>query len=215
MFVPMETVYEDHFGSDLKVVNMARVSMDKHIDTFREQDARLIKYLAKHKHWTPFAHCSATFRFKAPIFVARQLVKHQVGLVWNEASRRYVDSDPEYYKPKSWRGRATNVKQGSAGNIQKTESIDYCFNELCEAANITYETLLNSGVAPEQARMVLPLNTMTEWYWTGTLPAWARVVNLRFDPHAQEECRESLQPLSDKMLELFPYSWSALMEYEQ
>ena len=199
--------YLDHMGSDLSVVNAARVSFAKFHEEFQEQDVKLINYLAKHNHWSPFAHTSISFRIKAPIFVARQLVKHQVGLVWNEVSRRYVDDEPEFYFPKVWRGRPVNAKQGSSGVV-----VNEMFGEDSVAYSLeTYNTLLSKGVAPEQARMVLPQNTMTEWIWTGSLMAFARVVRLRTDEHAQQETQEVAAFLAGYCENLFPHSWKALM----
>lgn len=215
----------DHMGSDLSVVNAARVSFDKlsewqydrveggvGIKRLSDKDIKLIQYLARHKHWTPFAHALVSFRLRAPIFVARQLVKHQVGLVWNEVSRRYVESEPEFYIPDSWRSRADNVKQGS-GEVLKDLSFDIpdVLLEYLQDSLSFYNILLGEGVAPEQARMVLPLNTMTEWIWTGSLMAWARVCKLRLDPHAQKETQDIAHMISDHMKRLFPYSWSELV----
>lgn len=207
----------DHMGSDLTVVNAARVSFDK-ASSYREdafgwhlelRDEKLLQYLAKHNHWTPFAHCAATFRVKAPLFVARQLGKHQVGLVWNEVSRRYVDSDPEFYVPDGWRKRAENVKQGSSDTEVYHDSSVY--NVAVRTAVNAYDRLLDDGVCPEQARMVLPQSMYTEWYWTGSLAAFARVCNLRLDPHTQRETQEIAKMLGKHMERLFPKSWAVLI----
>lgn len=231
----------DHMGSDLSVVNAARVSFDKvseakdykfidlgHISgelipVLEERDAKLIRYLAKHNHWTPFGHCFASFRIKAPIFVARQLGKHQIGLVWNEVSRRYVDSEPEFYVPETWRKRAENVKQGSSdevvditryyGNEGKNGS-DLPFDDAVAICLEAYEFMLEKGVCPEQARMVLPQSMYTEWVWSGSLAAFARVCKLRLDPHTQWETRQVAELIDAEMCRLFPVSWSALMEKE-
>ena len=205
----MEVTLIDHMGSDLTVVNAARVSFNKESDwesipeagpvrdLLNESDERLIKYLAKHNHWTPFAHTSLQFRIKAPIFVARQLGKHQVGLVWNEISRRYVDYEPEFYYPEYWRGRPENKKQGSS-----EEEIDINpptgsgramvddYHHAMQKCSWTYQQLLRRGVAPEMARMVLPQSMFTEWYWTGSLVSFARVCSLRIKLDAQEESRD-------------------------
>ena len=181
----------DTMGTDLTVVNAARVSYSKTKDAFDVvKDEKLIQYLAKHNHWSPFAHASLQFRIKAPIFVARQLVKHQVGLAWNEVSRRYVDFPPELYKPETWRGRPKNSKQGSDGEIKLDQTIEYSMESAMESCLITYNTLLDKGVAPEQARMVLPQSMMTEWYWSGTLYAFSRICNLRCKPDTQKETRD-------------------------
>ena len=132
----------DIMGNDLSVVNAARVSYSKTKKSFDISDEKLIKYLAEHNHWSPFAHASLQFRIKAPIFVARQLVKHQVGLVWNEVSRRYVDFPPELYKPETWRGRPKNSKQGSDGEIKLDQTIEYSMESAMESCLITYNTLL-------------------------------------------------------------------------
>lgn len=208
-------------GGDLSIVNAARVSFHKESKEFSEQDAKLLKYLAAHGHWTPFAHTSLSFRIKAPIFVARQLGKHQVGLVWNEVSRRYVDEEPEFYIPKEWRGKPVNAKQGSSAevitalitpNLSGWYNVKTACEEVCQEVLALYLDMIESGVAPEQARMVLPQNTMTEWIWTGSLAAFARVCNLRLDPHAQLETQEIAKLISSKASTHYKHSWSALME---
>lgn len=229
--------YIDHMGSDLSVVNAARVSFDKESDWVRhdlrgdeitwqegesgkrlsDRDAKLIAYLAKHNHKSPFNHTFATFRVKAPIFVARQLVKHEY-MPWNEVSRRYVDSEPEFYVPDTWRKRADNVKQGSSDeaaymmiDIHGEEWIvgDVMKEAFTDSLTI-YNNALKAGVCPEQARMVLPQSMMTEWYWSGTLFAFAKMYNLRIDAHSQYETRLVAQQIGEKMSELFPVSWKAL-----
>jgi thymidylate synthase (FAD) len=220
----------DHMGSDLSVVNAARVSFHKESDwaydidtdhpSLLQKDYKLIGYLARHGHWTPFGHAFLSFRIKAPIFVARQLVKHQVGLVWNEVSRRYVDDEPEFWFPKVWRKRAENVKQGSSdeGITGYNDPYD-CYHAFDEIAQMAvercfdvYEMLLEGGVAPEQARIVLPQNTMTEWIWSGSIAAFARVCKLRLDPHAQAETREIAEKIRDLVPKEFEHSWKALIE---
>ena len=160
----METQLIDVMGTDLTVVNAARVSFGKKKEKFEEGDEKLIRYLAEHNHWSPFGHCMLQFHIKAPIFVARQLVKHQVGLVWNEISRRYVDTEPEFYKVDKWRGKPVDKKQGSDGEVEKQGSCMYSKQMVENNAITAYNDLLNAGVAPEQARMVLPQSLMTEWY---------------------------------------------------
>lgn len=210
----IDVEFMDHMGSDLTVVNAARVSFDKeHSEFDYATDRGLIKYLAKHNHWSPFAHCSATFRVKAPIFVARQLVKHTVGFSWNEVSRRYVDSEPEFFFPEVWRKSAENVKQGSSDEpVVMTMDPAKASTAACLE---TYKYMLKLGVCPEQARMVLPQNTMTEWIWTGTLYAWARMCQLRMDSHTQKETQVVAQKIHETMWELFPTSWEFLMDIEQ
>lgn len=214
-------------GSDLTVCDAARVSFHKESDweyftdedgvqstRLSEKDTKLINYLAKHNHWTCFGHCTASFRIKAPIFVARQLGKHQVGLVWNEVSRRYVDEEPEFFFPSEWRGKPVNAKQGSSGvlaDLQPEMVISATAQYATQHALNTYTDLLAVGVAPEQARMVLPQNMMTEWVWTGSLAAFARVCKLRRDTHAQQETQELAQQISNIMGTLFPVSWKALL----
>ncbi len=201
----MEVTLIDKMGSDLTVVNAARVSFGKNKELFDASDEKLISFLARHNHWSPFAHCSVQFRIKAPIFVARQLVKHQVGLSWNEISRRYVDYEPEYYMPKNWRLRAEDKKQGSS-----SETIEYDIANTIKNANTTYNDMLAKGIAPELARMVLPQNMMTEWYWSGTLYAFARVCELRCAEDTQAETREIADSIDEFCNTEFPYSWKHL-----
>jgi len=208
----IEATYIDHMGNDLSVVNAARVSFGKKHTKFIDADSNLIRYLAEHKHMSPFGHCFASFHIKAPIFVARQLVKHKF-LRWNEISRRYVDSDPEFYLPDEWRGRSEDKKQGSDGviyplSVSENEFVNY-------TALRVYKELLEEGVAPEQARMVLPQSTMTEWYWSGSLDAFADMCNLRCKNDTQYETRVVANKISKKLLDLFPVSWEALKENDR
>ncbi len=203
----MQVTLIDKMGDDLTVVNAARVSYSKVSKSFSAQDERLIKYLADHEHWSPFAHAFLQFRIKAPVFVARQLVKHQVGLVWNEVSRRYVDDEPEFYVPTSWRGRPKNSKQGSDGEVQTDEEY---YNRYLNGCQVYYSLLLNQGVAPEQARMVLPQSTMTEWIWSGSVYAFARVCNLRCKPDTQKETQDVANEIDKLTDEAFPYCWKYL-----
>lgn len=209
----MQVDYVDHLGGDINVVNAARVSFAKEVKEFDlEKDSKLINYLAKHNHFTPLAHTSATIRVKAPIFMARQFVKHQIGLVWNEESRRYIDDEPEFYIPKELRGRPVNAKQGSNGVLERSELFtDMMVAESSRCLDL-YKRLLEGNVAPEQARMVLPQNTMTNWVWTGSLVAFARVVKLRTDDHAQQEAQELGWLIHDTIKDLYPVSWKALMD---
>ena len=200
----------DKMGNDISVVNAARVSYSKESKTFTLKDEKLIKYLAEHEHWSPFAHASMQFRIKAPIFVARQLVKHQVGLVWNEVSRRYVDFPPEIYKPTAWRGRPVNSKQGSDGEVELGQTIDHNLETTMESCLILYNTMIQKGVAPEQARMVLPQSMMTEWIWSGTVYAFARVCNLRCKPDTQKETQDVANEIDKLADEAFPYCWKYL-----
>ena len=198
-------------GDDLTVVNAARVSFANTSYGLEKRDVKLIEYLAKHNHWTPFGHVQFSFRVKAPIFVARQLAKHQVGLVWNEVSRRYVKDDPEFFTPDMWRGTAANVKQGSSD--ESVYDPEYCsdtLEDLHTAALHAYDSLLEEGVAPEQARMVLPLSMYTEWVWTGSLAAFMRVVNLRTHPTAQEEVKVVARKIGSYIKQACPHSYEAL-----
>ena len=210
----MEVSLLDTMGSDDGVANAARVSFAKDASNFTdEQNDKLIKYLAKHNHWSPFAHTSLQFRIKAPIFVARQLGKHQVGLVWNEVSRRYVDFEPEFYMPPTLRLKADNVKQGSSDQILDLADWRYMEAELVvRDSAFLYNQLLNAGVCAEQARMFLPQNMMTEWIWTGSLMAFARVCKLRLDSHTQKETRDVAELIEKEIKEcdLFNVSWEAL-----
>ena len=217
----IEVKYLYHGGDDLTVVNAARVSFNKVsqlecIDmqkgkyAMKHQDERLIKYLAKHKHISPFGHCFASFHIKAPVFVARQLVKHKF-LRWNEISRRYVDEEPEFYMPDVWRGRAEDKKQGSAGEVKTNANVDH-FHDI---ALKVYTQMIDEGVAPEQARMVLPQSMMTEWYWSGSLDAFADMCALRCKPDTQYESQLVANQIDDVMSQKFPVSWEALRMYAE
>ena len=206
----LKVEFIDKMGTDLSVVNAARVSYAKFKDKFENKDEKLIKFLAEHNHWSPFAHASLQFRIKAPVFVARQLVKHQVGLVWNEISRRYVDYTPELYEPKEWRGRPQNSKQGSDGTVSIDSNEKHRLDMTMEQCKIIYNSLIGKGIAPEQARMVLPQSMMTEWIWSGTLYAFARVCNLRCAKDTQEETREVANQIHNICKEEFPISWKYL-----
>jgi thymidylate synthase (FAD) len=235
----IKATYIDHMGSDLSVVNAARVSFGKVSDWnepsmgkasgLSDRDAKLVRYLAVHKHISPFGHAFCTWHVKAPVFVARQLVKHKF-LRWNEISRRYVDDEPEFYKPDVWRGRSADKKQGSDGEIKIENympmliSNNKCqimpsdqfgntydsLNDFYDHSESLYDALLKMNVAPEQARMVLPQSTMTEWYWSGSLDAFADMCNLRCTGDTQLETRLVANQICDKMRELFPVSWLAL-----
>jgi len=217
----IKVTHIDHMGSDLSVVNAARVSFGKKSDWLhpangkwsglREGDTKLIKYLAEHKHMSPFGHAFASFHIKAPIFVARQLVKHKF-LRWNEVSRRYVDSEPEFYEPEHWRDKSEDKKQGSGGKSQSQYFPNIYIKEVAEKALGDYKKMLTQGIAPEQARMILPQNTMTEWYWSGSLDAFADMCRLRCKEDTQAETQEVAWAISLKMEDLFPVSWVALRD---
>ena len=219
----IEVKYIDHMGSDLSVVNAARVSFGKkselemvcvdephkvYAPRLKARDAKLINYLAKHKHTSPFGHAFASFHIKAPVFVARQLVKHKF-LRWNEISRRYVDDEPEFYVPDVWRGRSADKKQGSEGEV----GVQYKYlDEALTQPWFLYKELLAEGVCPEQARMVLPQSTMTEWHWSGSLDAFADMCRLRCKGDTQYESRLVADQVSTIMQDLYPVSWAALMK---
>ena len=237
----MKAEYIQHVGSDLTVVNAARVSFDKEsewesqevevpvdchpttvsMQRLAKRDEKLIGYLAKHGHWTPFSHCFVTLRETVPIFVARQRFKHMVGFSYNEVSRRYVDSEPTFFTPASWRRKADNKKQGSSDETVDLagysgsgvfEDLDHQFKSMMALAQNTYEELLAAGVCPEQARMVLPQSMYTSYYVSGSLAAWARMYKQRMDPHAQKEIQDLAQMVGDVVAPLFPVSWKTLTE---
>ena len=224
----IKATYVDHMGSDLSVVNAARVSFGKKSKweritlgdgvgpcwqevQLKKEDAKLIKYLATHGHYSPFGHCFASFHIKAPIFVARQLVKHEY-LRMNEISRRYVDSEPEFYVPDVWRGRSKDKKQGSEGVVKdiQTDALPQWHDDALHY----YSMLLESGVAPEMARMVLPQSMYTEWYWSGSMDAFANMCNLRLKEDTQYETRLVAQQIDKVMGEKYPVSWTALVGEE-
>jgi thymidylate synthase (FAD) len=210
-------MYEDHMGNDDAVCDAARVSMNKSADLFTvNQNERLINYLAKHNHWSPFAHCTIKMRFKAPIFIARQFVKHQVGFAWNEISRRYVNEEPSFWMPMDLRNKAENVKQGSSLIVHPASDLyKLDIDTLTDNATSLYNRMIQEGICPEQARMVLPQNMMTEWIWTGSLYAWSRMYQLRSDSHAQFEARIYAELVSKICSKYFPISWRALNETGQ
>ena len=215
--------YMDHMGSDLTVVNAARVSFDKESDwehnfkygagrqVLSDRDTKLINYLAKHNHFTPLAQVNLQLRIKMPIFVARQMMRSNIGIVWNEVSRRYVDSEPEFYEPDVWRGRPDgSIKQGSGQALEYQDAIKRNQQKFLEAVSDEYRYLLDACVCPEQARMVLPQSTYTEVVGNFTLAALARVVSQRIDSHAQWEIQEYARAMSEVAEQYFPVSWKAL-----
>ena len=203
--------YIDHMGSDLTVVNSARVSFNKESQEFTNQDEKLVSYLARHNHFTPFTHPQITLRETVPIFVARQRFKHVVGFTYNEVSRRYVDDTPEFYVPDEWRGRPEgSIKQGSSAAVPAQKDIQDSYSRFCQHALEEYDWLLSLGVAPEQARMVLPQSMLTSYYVTGSLAAFARLYTLRSDSHAQKEIQLLAQEIDQIISPLFPISWAAL-----
>ena len=227
----IKATYIDHMGDDLRTSNSARVSFKKKREEFLfdgdprirptgRSDEQLVKDLAKEGHIAPFGHSYILFHIKAPIFVARQLVKHKF-LRWSEVSRRYVDDEPEFYVPGVWRGKSADKKQGSDGSV----SVDVTWYDRDDGYNSwpedsywialeAYQKMLELGVAPEQARMVLPQSTMTEWYWSGSLDAFASMCKLRLKEDTQYETRLVAQQINKVMREIYPVSWSALVGEE-
>jgi thymidylate synthase (FAD) len=200
-------------GNDLTVVNAARVSFAKESSEMTDKDKKLIAYLAKHQHVTPFFHPQIRFRIKMPIFVAREWYRHQIGFARNEVSRRYVDDEPEFFLPDEFRSRDPNLKQGSKDDVHpKNEDIRNLVQKTYDDANHSYRVLIEEGVAPEQARMVLPQSMMTEFIETGSLAAYARLCKLRLDLHAQKEIQEYARLISEHLEKVFPVSWKALMD---
>lgn len=237
-------------GTDLDVVDAARVSFNKTSDwgfpceysedikaapcedctcsgrqegLLSTRDQKLIRYLAAHGHWSPFAHCYAKFRCVAPIFVARQLGKHQVGLAWNEVSRRYVDVGVDIWTPgDKWRKQSEDKKQGSSDDLVQTMRlktaegtsgflpVEKYYKDSVALAVDTYFSMLSAGVCEEQARAVLPQGAHTEWIWSGSLYAFSRVANQRLSPDAQKETAELVQQISEALEHHFPVSWVAL-----
>lgn len=207
----IEVKLVDSMGDDLRVCNAARVSFNKWKEELDEGDVGLINYLARHEHSSPFRHTAITLSCKAPVFLARQLGKHQVGLSWNEVSRRYVDAGIEFFVPDNWRSRPDgSVKQGSGGVVDDNDMFKSIYSEYIKHSLATYENMLACNVAPEQARMVLPQSMMVDWIWTGSLTAFFHVWRLRIDSHAQKEAQEFAQRLEETIQPIFPHSWRAL-----
>lgn len=205
--------YIDHLGSDLTVVNSARVSFNKESSIFTLQDEKLVTYLANHNHFTPFTHPQITLRETVPIFVARQRFKHTVGFTYNEVSRRYVDEEPTFHFPMVWRSRPVgSVKQGSGDPHQASNLFAGLYGEFLESALRLYIQMIDSGVAPEQARMVLPQSMLTSYYVTGSLAAFARLYKQRSDSHAQKEIQELANQIDQIIAPLYPVSWNALTQ---
>lgn len=186
-----------------------------------EKDAKLIRYLARNGHWTPFAHSLVKLRITAPIAIRTQCFKHKVGFVENEVSRRYVDAEPEIFFPEYWRKRANHLKQGSLDepveeplrtSDSNSTTVQQAYVRFAEYAKDLYREMIDHGVCPEQARFVLPQGTETTWIWTGSLAAWARFYKQRTDPHAQKEIQDLAKMIGEKIKPLFPVSWAALTE---
>lgn len=210
--------YIDHLGSDITVVNSARVSFNKETylasdGSVTDKDKKLIAYLAKHHHFTPFTHPQITLREAVPIFVARQRFKHVVGFTYNETSRRYVDDTPELYAPEIWRNRPEgSIKQGSGEQHHTSDYFKQKYLHLSNQVLSLYEEMIKEGVAPEQARMVLPQSMVTSYYVTGSLAAFARLYNQRSDSHAQKEIQDLAEQINGIIGPLYPVSWKALTQ---
>lgn len=203
----------DYMGSDLAVVNAARVSFAKESTEFVEQDERLIRYLATHDHWTPFAHTAIQLRVAAPVPIRTQCFKHKVGLVENEESRRYISTRPEIYVPDQFRAKPTgSIKQGSAERHESSEGWRQEYIRVTDACVELYMEMLADGVCPEQARFVLPQGAIVNWIWTGNLVSFANFYNKRIDPHAQKEVRDVAVIVDTVIRPLFPVSWAALTQ---
>ena len=210
----MKVTLLDSLGSDKNVVNAARVSFAKQVEEFTERDEKLISYLANHDHWTPFSQVQYQVRISAPIFVARQWFKHQIGITRNEVSRRYVDFVPEVYETRLWRKRPENKKQGSSDTSFFTESeldtVSFMYEDAVRHATDSYKAMIKKGVAPEQARAVLPQGMYTEWVETGSLAAAARICALRIQDDAQKEIQDLAIMLQKEIEPIAPVSWKAL-----
>lgn len=209
----MQVELVDHMGTDLTVVNAARVSYNKSSTVLVDRDEGLIRYLAANNHWTPFAHPQITLRETVPIFVARQRFKHMVGFTYNEVSRRYVDNEPEFFWPNHWRNRPEgSVKQGSGGHNSNQELANTVYNHCLTTIEAAYASLLDLGIAPEQARMVLPMSTLTSYYVTGSLAAFARAYRQRIDISSQYEIQWLASEWARVLKSLYPVAWKYLTE---
>jgi len=212
MFEECKVELLETFGDDLTVVNAARVSLGKQVTEFTDKDAKLIRYLANHDHVSPFFHPQARFRLKMPIWMAREWFRHTIGFARNEVSRRYVDEPPTFHLPEALRSRAPNKKQGSKDDVHEQNELYMRTIEIaCEDARLVYQELLEAGICPEQARMILPQNMMTEFIETGSLAAYARLCKLRLGEDAQKEIQDVAGLISDALGKAFPASWSVLL----
>ena len=204
---------QESFGSDLTVVNAARVSFAKEVTEFKEGDRKLINYLVKHNHISPFFHPQIRFRLKMPIFVAREWFRHTIGFSRNEVSRRYVDDEPEIFIPEELRARDSNKKQGSKDtSIEKNEEMVQKIRDFSKQSLELYNELLEAQVAPEVARGILPQNMYTEFIETASLYAYMRLCKLRLDPQAQKEIREYATIVSTLLETAFPASMKAFFD---
>jgi len=213
MKADMKVELLDSAGGDLSIVNSARVSFAKVVEEVGDKDVKLIKYLAKHQHMTPFRHNFIQLRCKVPVFLARQLAKHQAGLSWNEVSRRYVDDMPEFFVPEYWRMRPDDsIKQGSEDGVHVlNDDIEEAYQTFMDDINIYYESMITRlNIAPEMARMILPQSMMVDFIWTGNLLAFSHVYNLRIGEGAQKEAQDFAKLLGEAIAPEFPVGWLAL-----
>lgn len=209
----IKATYVTHSGSDDLVVDAARASFDNTADKYDDdKNVRLIKFLAKHGHWTPFSHPQITLLHEVPIFVARQEFKHTIGFTRNERSRRYVDTSPEFYVPSEWRERSENKKQGSGGVSIVNDLAKSTYDSFIGQCKKLYASMIAGGIAPEQARMILPQSMMTSYYVTGSLAAFARAYKLRIAEDSQKEIQVLAKQWDDIIRPLYPESWSALVD---
>lgn len=216
----MNAEYVTHTGNDLLVANIARVSFNKESTEFtyikdkkKGSDEGIIKYLAAHHHWTPFSHPSITLRIKAPVPIRTQMFKHKVGFTENEESRRYISSTPELFIPETFRSKPDeNAKQGSSGDHPDSDKYLLMYKDYCSNLIDVYEEMVEDGVAPEQARLILPQGCMVNWIWTGSLAAYARMYKQRTDPHAQKEVQVLAKMIGGIIEPLFPVSWAELIK---
>ena len=208
----IKATYLKHMGEDMDVADAARVSFAKKAEGYSDEgNHKLIEFLAREGHIAPFGHNYLRFHIKAPIFVARQLVKHKF-MRMSEVSRRYVKSDPEFYIPSSWRGAAADVKQGSVGEATSQYFPTQYLLQTQDEALQRYRKMINQGICAEQARMILPINIYTEWWWSGSLDAFADMCNLRCKPDTQHETRLVADEISTEIQKLFPVAWKCLMK---
>lgn len=207
----------DYMGDDLAVSNAARVSFAKENSKFdSEKDARLINYLAKHDHWTPFAHTAVKFRVAAPVPIRTQCFKHKIGMVENEESRRYISTTPEIYIPERFRSKPEgSVKQGSGGVHHNNQEWIKIYKDTTEACIDWYIKMIEDGVCPEQARFILPQGVIVNWIWTGNLVSFANFYLKRTDSHAQKEVQDVAYQVGKLIEGIFPVSWSALTSIEE
>lgn len=210
----MKAEYYSHYGSDNMVADAARVSFSKEASNYTEEkNAKLIRYLARNNHVTPFFHPQVTLRMQAPVPIRTQCFKSKIGFAENEESRRYIKSEPRFYVPETFRSAPEgNIKQGSGETHSNNGYWKREYYEYCNKGMMLYKQMIEDNVCPEQARFVLPQGTEVEWFWTGSLAAYARFFNLRNDSHAQKEVQILSEQVGRIVSELFPISWKYLTE---